>query len=165
MESPNVKLLARNVQMCTNEPRGPHGKRGHWGGQPKEMVTSVQGAENTRGQSVLVVDDQSEIRELARLVLQDAGYTVHCAEHGAAALEAVDREPPAVILLDMHMPVMDGWQFVREYRSAPVRHVPLIVMTATHDARRYASEVGADRFLAKPFELDDLLNTVAELTS
>jgi CheY-like chemotaxis protein len=124
---------------------------------------SVDSAPSARDASVLVVDDQKEIRELATLVLQDAGYTVHCAEHGAAALEAIKRQPLAVILLDMHMPVMDGWEFVRRYRSSPDGHAPLVVMTAAHDARRYANEVDADRFLAKPFELDELLSTVEEL--
>ena len=124
---------------------------------------SVHSDQRARDASVLVVDDQREIRELATLVLQDAGYIVHCAEHGAAALEAVKKEPHSVILLDMHMPVMDGWEFVRRYRSSPNARTPLVVMTAAHDARRYASEVDADRFLAKPFELDDLLSTVEEL--
>lgn len=122
-------------------------------------------AQRARNASVLVVDDQKEIRELARLVLQDAGYRVRCVNNGAAALEAVnDDEPLSLILLDMHMPVMDGWEFVRKYRSIPDAHAPLVVMTAAHDARRYAAEVEADRFLAKPFELDDLLATVDELT-
>jgi CheY-like chemotaxis protein len=124
---------------------------------------SVDSVQRARDASVLVVDDQKEIRELATLVLQDAGYVVHCAEHGAAALEVVKKEPHSVILLDMHMPVMDGWEFVRRYRSGPSARTPLVVMTAAHDARRYASEVAADRFLAKPFELDDLLSTVEEL--
>jgi DNA-binding NtrC family response regulator len=63
---------------------------------------SVHSDQRARDASVLVVDDQREIRELATLVLQDAGYIVHCAEHGAAALEAVKKEPHSVILLDMH---------------------------------------------------------------
>jgi len=119
---------------------------------------------NEHRPSVLVVDDQKEIRELAMLALQDAGYSVRCAEHGAAALEAVSRERLAVILLDMHMPVMDGWQFARAYRLIPAPHVPLVVMTAAQDAGRYAAEVDADRFLSKPFELDELLATIDELT-
>ena len=126
---------------------------------------SIDSAECAREASVLVVDDQKEIRELATLVLEDAGYRVHCAEHGAAALEAVNKEPHSVILLDMHMPVMDGWEFARKYRSSTSSQAPLVVMTAAHDARRYAAEVDADRFIAKPFELDDLLSTVEELVS
>jgi CheY-like chemotaxis protein len=121
--------------------------------------------EHARVAYVLVVDDQKEIRELARLVLQDAGYTVRCVSNGAAALQALhDDESLSLILLDMHMPVMDGWEFARKYRSIPDAHAPLVVMTAAHDARRYAAEVKADRYLAKPFELDDLLSTVDELT-
>jgi CheY-like chemotaxis protein len=121
--------------------------------------------QRARDASVLVVDDQKEIRELARLVLQDAGYRVRCVNNGAAALDAITKDGSlSLILLDMHMPVMDGWEFARKYRSIPDAHAPLVVMTAAHDARRYAAEVEADRFLAKPFELDDLLSTVDELT-
>lgn len=116
------------------------------------------------GASVLVVDDQKEIRELATLALQAAGFTVHTARNGAEALEAVQNESVKVILLDMHMPVMNGWQFVRAYRSIPANDAPVVVMTAAHDARRYALEVEADRFLSKPFELDELIATVDELT-
>src|ERR1044072_4296794 len=103
----------------------------------EKALMSSGSAQRAREALVLVVDDQKEIRELATLALQDAGYTVHSVEHGRAALEAVRNEAISVILLDMHMPVMDGWQFVRAYRSIPTLHVPLVVMTAAHDARQY----------------------------
>jgi CheY-like chemotaxis protein len=114
--------------------------------------------------SVLVVDDFADIREFLTLVLEDRGYRVRAAEHGAAALETIKRETFGVILLDIQMPVMDGLEFVRNYRSLPGHQAHLVVMTAGHDAALYAEHVGADRYLAKPFELDAVVTLVDELT-
>jgi len=114
--------------------------------------------------SVLVVDDFADIRELLRLALEEEGYRVRVCEHGAAALEMVERETFGVILLDIQMPVMDGVEFVRVYRSLPGHQAHLVVMTAGHNARLYAERVGADRYLAKPFELDEVLTLVGELS-
>ena len=66
-----------------------------------------------------------------------------------------------MILLDMRMPVMDGWEFARRYRLLPVPTRRIVVMTAAVDARRRGAEIGADGVLPKPFELDLLLDTVA----
>jgi CheY-like chemotaxis protein len=94
-----------------------------------------------------------------------AGYQVLTAADGQEALELVSRELPAVILLDMRMPRMDGWQFAREFRSRYDRLAPLIVMTAAQDARQRAEEVGAEAYVGKPFDLADLLRVVARFTA
>jgi DNA-binding response OmpR family regulator len=73
----------------------------------------------------------------------------------------VDRESPLAILLDMKMPVMDGWEFVKQYRERVAAAAPIIVMTAAHDPRVRAAQVHAFDVLAKPFELIDLLAVVA----
>ena len=82
------------------------------------------------------------------------------AEHGAAALEIVASTTPAVILLDMRMPVMDGWTFARQYRAAYQPTAPIVVCTAARDAGERAAQIGADGTLPKPFRLNDLLDTV-----
>jgi CheY-like chemotaxis protein len=64
-----------------------------------------------------------------------------------------------LVLLDMRMPVLDGWGFARKFRESGKR-APIIVMTAAENARRWAEEIGADGYLAKPFELDALISTV-----
>ena len=112
------------------------------------------------GGPILVVDDDEGIREFVSLVLADEGYEVVTAPHGAAALEFVARRVPAVILLDMRMPVMDGWQFAQAYRQRPGPHAPIIVVTAARDAGERAAEIGAEGVLAKPFRLADLLAVV-----
>jgi CheY-like chemotaxis protein len=112
------------------------------------------------GRPILVVEDDDDIREVVASFLQDAGYTVAAAANGAVALEMVERNPPLAILLDMKMPIMDGWEFARKYRSQPLTPAPIIVMTAAHDAVARASQVQAVGVLGKPFDLDDLLSIV-----
>lgn len=108
---------------------------------------------------VLVVDDEPDIRATVSAMLEIEGYEVDEAANGADALHAVERQPPDLILLDMRMPVMDGWGFARELRERG--HVtPIVVMTAARDAARWAAEIAATSFVAKPFGFDDLLNAV-----
>jgi CheY-like chemotaxis protein len=109
---------------------------------------------------LLVVDDDPTIREMLDMVLASEGYEVITAAHGAAALALVDQRRPHVILLDMKMPVMDGWEFLRQYRARPGAKVPIVVITAAQDDRREAADIGAQAYIAKPFAIDDLLRAV-----
>ncbi len=112
---------------------------------------------------VLVVDDDRDIRQVVSWALEDEGYSVVEASNGREALEAVQRDAPKAILLDLGMPVMDGWTFVRECRDARVCDgVPIVVMSAGHRAGE-ATKIGAADFLAKPFDLDVLLAKLASL--
>jgi len=135
------------------------------GGPPRgEQPPSSGGARNVaRGEgqhgTVLVVDDDTSILDTVSSILTGEGYDVVSASSGQEALEAVARKLPLLILLDMRMPVMDGWAVARALRGRGIT-VPIIVMTAAESARRWADEVGADGYLAKPFGLDDLLATV-----
>jgi CheY-like chemotaxis protein len=81
------------------------------------------------------------------------GFDVRLASNGLQALEEVDRETPDVILLDMLMPVMSGWEFKNRYLLKPGPYAPIIVLTAAPDAARRAAEVNANDFIAKPFDL------------
>ncbi len=110
--------------------------------------------------SILVVDDDPAILSTIADILRFDGYPVVTATHGAAALDVVGRQPVALILLDMKMPVMDGWAFARAYRQQSVQHAPIVVLTAACDAAKWAAEIGATAYLAKPFELDELLALV-----
>lgn len=109
---------------------------------------------------VLVVDDDPDLRELMKLVLEGAGYGVQTASDGKEALERLALQLPSVVLLDMKMPGMNGWQFAEELRRAYDRRVPIVVVTAAEDARKTAEEIGAEGYLGKPFELDDVLSLV-----
>jgi two-component system, OmpR family, response regulator MprA len=108
---------------------------------------------------VLVVDDDSNIRAIIAEALEREGYDVETASNGAEALEAIQRQEPSTILLDMHMPVLDGWGVASTLQQLGLR-VPTLVMTAAATARKQADEIAAAGFLAKPFDLDDLVRAV-----
>ena len=108
---------------------------------------------------ILVVDDDPAIREAVRDVLEAAGLRVATAQDGAEALERVLAEPPSLVLLDMRMPVMDGWHFAEALRERRL-NLPVVVMTAAADARRWAEEIGALDFVAKPFAVAELVSAV-----
>jgi CheY-like chemotaxis protein len=110
---------------------------------------------------VLVVEDDADLVSLMELVLSDAGYRVRTAPEGGAALARIAEEMPGLILLDMRMPGMNGWEFAREFRARHGRAAPIVVVTAAENARARAAEVGADGWLSKPFEIDDVLRMVA----
>lgn len=110
--------------------------------------------------SILVVEDDQEIRDFLALVLEGEGYAVHTAPNGEVALGLIRQQAPDLILLDMRMPVMDGWAFVPAYRGQPGPHAPIVVLTAARDAEQTAREVQADAHLGKPFNLNDLLSVV-----
>jgi CheY-like chemotaxis protein len=112
---------------------------------------------------VLVVDDDPAIRDAVRDALEAAGMRVTVASDGAEALAQVLTEAPCVVLLDMRMPVMDGWGFAREIRERGME-LPVVVMTAAADARRWANEIGAMGVVPKPFALSELISAVEHCT-
>jgi CheY-like chemotaxis protein len=126
--------------------------------------TSLAEAEAPILARVLVVDDDPSILELVARVLRDDGHEVVSASDGRRALEALTGGTFELILLDMNMPVMDGWEFARASRAAGIT-APIIVMTAAGDARHAATQIHARGHVAKPFDLDDLLETVRDTLS
>lgn len=111
---------------------------------------------------VLIVDDEADIRATVSAMLKIEGYNVAEAANGADALQAIEDHPPDVILLDMRMPVMDGWGFAAELRRRGYR-TPIVVMTAARDAAHWAAEIAAAAFVAKPFGFDDLIIAVEQV--
>ena len=110
---------------------------------------------------VLVVDDDADMVEVIELVLHDAGYATRTAMNGQQALEAVADAMPSLILLDMLMPVMNGWQFAKEFRDRYGRDTPIVVATAAEHVHSRGDAVDAAGVLPKPFEVSDLLRLVA----
>src|SRR5262245_43550605 len=111
-------------------------------------------------QQILIVDDDQEIREMVKYALVDEGYDVLTADNGGIALDMLSERTPHLILLDMRMPVMDGWTFASAYRQRPPPHAPIVVMTAAIDAVQWSREVNAAGCIPKPFELTRLFATV-----
>jgi DNA-binding response OmpR family regulator len=110
---------------------------------------------------VLVVEDDLDLVALMEMVLADAGYRVRTARDGAEALRQVDLEMPGVVFLDMRMPGMNGWEFAREFRARHGRAAPIVVVTAAEDAGARAAEIDAEGWLAKPFDIDDIVACAA----
>jgi CheY-like chemotaxis protein len=110
---------------------------------------------------VLVVEDDVDLATLLHMILLDAGYAVRTAGDGAQALARVAERMPALILLDMRMPVMNGWEFARVFTDRYGPAAPIVVVTAAENARLRAEEIGANGWLEKPFDLDAVLAAVA----
>jgi CheY-like chemotaxis protein len=113
---------------------------------------------------ILVVDDDPAIRDVVVDILEMSDYAVRTASNGAEALDEIRQRRPSAVLLDLMMPVMNGWEFLRQCRNeqccAPV---PVVIMSAARDAGTVADELGAQAFLPKPFELDDILTVIDRL--
>ncbi|MDQ2998099.1 MAG: response regulator [Chloroflexota bacterium] len=108
---------------------------------------------------ILIIDDDPAIRATVAEILESEGYSVATASNGADGLQSLDRLDPVLVLLDMRMPILDGWGFARALQARGIQ-VPILVMTAAQDARRWAREINAEGYVAKPFDLLDLLDAV-----
>ena len=115
-----------------------------------------------RDNPILVIDDDPEILATVTDILELEGYRVTQASNGAEGLAVVDQALPRLVLLDMRMPVLDGWGFARQTRERGL-DVSILVMTAAQDARRWAREIGAAGYIAKPFDVVELLTAVEDL--
>jgi CheY-like chemotaxis protein len=111
--------------------------------------------------TILVVEDDDDIREVLREVLQDEGYAVRTAANGRAGLDSLgSEERPGLILLDLMMPVMSGWDFLAALRENPsLRSIPVLVVSAWGEQ---ASRSGASGVLDKPLDLDRLMTEIAQ---
>ncbi|HTE84555.1 MAG TPA: response regulator [Dehalococcoidia bacterium] len=111
---------------------------------------------------ILVVDDDIGIRTTMTRILEDAGHLVYSATDGLDALAALDGLFPALILLDLAMPRMDGWAFVAELERLELRSkIPVVVLTADGRAQGKAEQLHAEGYLPKPFNVEHLLEIVA----
>jgi DNA-binding response OmpR family regulator len=117
-------------------------------------------AESQRTRRILVVDDDESIRELITLALEDEGYEVIGAPEGESALAMIPEVQPDIILLDNRMPVMDGREFAQRFQELDNTSAALIILTAVDDPEQTAAEVGADGYLPKPFDLNDLTEVI-----
>ena len=112
---------------------------------------------------VLVVDDDPAIRGLVGDALRSEGYAVDLAAHGREALEAMRARKPSAVVLDLMMPVMDGFSFMEACHLEQLCDgVHIVVISAVHDALQRISEVPVTACIAKPFDLDDLVRTVGQ---
>ena len=116
-----------------------------------------KGGDGMAGEKILIVDDDKNICELLRLYLEKEGYAVTQAYDGEAAFEAFEREKPNLVLLDVMMPKMDGWEVCRKIREKG--NTPVIMLTAKGEAfdKVLGLELGADDYVVKPFDSKEVV--------
>ena len=107
--------------------------------------------------NILVVEDDHNISELIRMYLEKEGFEVRSAYDGGRAVEEFDRQAPDLVLLDIMLPVLDGWGVCAHIRK--ISKTPIIMLTAKSDVsdRITGLEMGADDYLVKPFEMEELM--------
>ena len=113
---------------------------------------------------ILLVDDDPNIRQLVNLYLQKEGFEVTMADRGDEALKMFKASPPNLILLDIMLPGMDGWQVCREVRK--ISNIPIIMLTAKDETfdKVLGLELGADDYVAKPFDMKELVARIKAVT-
>lgn len=106
---------------------------------------------------VLIVDDDPNINQLIKLYLEKEGYETETAERGDDALNLFKKNPPQIVLLDLMLPGMDGWQVCREIRK--ISTIPIIMLTAKDETfdKVLGLELGADDYMTKPFDPKELI--------
>ncbi|MBR1560124.1 MAG: response regulator transcription factor [Clostridia bacterium] len=106
---------------------------------------------------ILLVDDDPNIRQLVNLYLEKEGFEVSMADRGDAALKLFKQSPPNLMLLDLMLPGMDGWQVCREVRKTS--NIPIIMLTAKDETfdKVLGLELGADDYIVKPFDMKELV--------
>ena len=110
---------------------------------------------------VLVVDDDPAIRGLLADALRAEGYSVDLAAHGREALEAMRISRPSTVIVDLMMPIMDGFAFIEQCHKERLSDgVPIVVVSAVQDAIRRLADAPVQAIVAKPFDLDDLVSLV-----
>jgi DNA-binding response OmpR family regulator len=123
-------------------------------------------AEESKSALILVADDDPDIRDIVSLRLRHAGYETVEASNGDDALKLAQDRPPALCILDVMMPRVNGFEVVRELRGDPsTEGIPILMLTASvHDKDAAKGfETGADDYLRKPFKTNELLDRVASL--
>ena len=114
---------------------------------------------------VLIVEDEPDVATLIAGVLDLEGYEPRMAV-GETAMDEIMNFQPHVVLLDLMMPVVDGFEVARRMNAKPeTREIPIVVMTAMHDPAARAAEVGTSHFLAKPFDIEELLLRIEQVTT
>lgn len=123
-------------------------------------------SEDPRRPKILVVDDDRSLRALVRLHLANAGYEVLEAEDAIVGGYTVLRAPPDLVICDVNMPYMDGYEFVAALRSERLtQHIPVVFLTMDDDVADQAQKLGAVAYLRKPLTADRLLQTVGLFAS
>lgn len=117
-----------------------------------------------KGHSILVVDDDQDIGAMLKMMLEYKGYTVTLLSNAAQTEQVLSKQMTEVIILDMLIAGFNGTDICRSLRLNPLyTHIPILMISALPDARKTCIEAGADDFISKPFDIDELLTKVHTL--
>jgi len=116
--------------------------------------------------SILIIEDEYDIRAVLTEILEDEGYVVASVPNGLEALVFLQKHHPQLILLDLGMPIMTGWEFrERQRRDPALADIPVIIMSATRHLNQTAAALQAADYLDKPIEINALLSLVEQYCS
>jgi len=125
------------------------------------VASSVKTADSVSVEkTILIVEDDADLRHIVQLILEDEGFIVEMAGDGKEALNYAMAKKPSLVLLDMALPIIDGYGVAAGLRQVYGDSVAIIVMTADGRAAEKARDIGAIGYVSKPFELDTLVNAV-----
>jgi len=114
----------------------------------------------TAARRVLVVEDEPDIRDLVALILEEEGFTIETADQGREGLAKAHRQLPDMVIVDLMMPIMSGWEFLSIWQAdSETQHIPVVAMSAAYSVAT-AEVTGIQGFLRKPFHVDRLLALV-----
>ncbi len=120
---------------------------------------------NNKAKKILIADDDPGILDALKIMLEEMGYIVETTTDGET-VKKVYTHLPDLILLDIWMSGMDGRDICKKLKSQEkTKNIPIIMVSANRDTEKIAKEAGADDFVAKPFEMDDLLDMISKYTS
>ena len=154
-------IYGEQVRALSADRAEPHMLESAAGGQAPKQTSLVPAAPKIP--LILVVDDSITVRRVTQRLLQREGYRVAMAADGLQALERLQEERPAVVLSDIEMPRMDGFDLARNIRSDPrLSDLPIVMITSriAGKHREHAKELGVDHYLGKPYSEDELMNLV-----
>lgn len=116
---------------------------------------------------ILVVDDEADIVRVVVKIMESRGHTVEIALDGLEAIERIKADLPDVVILDLNLPKLDGFEVCRQIKTDPTTcHIPVVMMTAAYvsvDDAQVGSATGADEYVVKPFLKDVLIHNVERL--
>ena len=127
------------------------------------MVQPTDAHGPRRAPLVLLIEDDADVRSTLSAILHNEGWDLIIAADGFDALAALDQHDPDVVLLDWMMPVVDGPTFLRALREEYQRTTPVLVISAGRAREEAVREAGADAYLHKPFDIDDLMQALRRL--
>ncbi len=117
-----------------------------------------------QGKTILICDDDESVLDILCMVLNKFGFNIISLKKSTTIFSTLDHEKPDLLVVDLQMPALPGDAIIKNLKTNPATsHIPVILISASPEGKTLAAEAGADAFLAKPFQLDELIGTIENL--